>query len=482
MEAELDTRRHEGPNLATARASARAETLFREHLFQVQRQTDLMFAALMAVQWVFAIVIALVVSPWAWEGKVRSVHVHVYAALILGGLLSGLPIAMVLRRPGWVANRYVIAVAQVLWSALFIHLTGGRIETHFHIFVSLAFLSFYRDWRVLVPATIVVAADHLIRGLLWPESVYGILFPEWWRFLEHAFWVVFEDVVLVFACLQGEAELRAVAERRAQVEILSEIDRGKSDDLAVALYELEKSQEARMRTEKLAAVGQLAASVGHELRNPLAAVRNAATYVHRRVTDPRFAGQPASADPKVAEFMQLMFRELDASGKIISDLLDFARERKPAMNPCPLRPLVQEALTVIPQNGVRVVNEVPEDLPVPSLDKDQFRQILVNLIQNGMEAASGKPDAQVVVRAEGGAGRTPWVIRIIDNGSGMPREVLEKIFQPLYTTKVKGTGLGLAVVWNVVHAHKATIEAKSEEGKGSQFIIALPAAGVAAAE
>jgi len=201
------------------------------------------------------------------------------------------------------------------------------------------------------------------------------------------------------------------------------------------------------------------------------------------VTDPRFAGQPASADPKVVEFMQLMFRELDASAKIIADLLDFARERKPALNPCPLRPLVQEALTVVPQIGVRVVNEVPEDLPVPSLDKDQFRQILVNLIQNGMEAASGKPDAHVVVRAEGGGDHAPWVIRVMDNGSGMPREVLEKIFQPLYTTKVKGTGLGLAVVWNVVNAHKATIEAKSEEGKGSQFIIALPAAaGAAAAE
>lgn len=481
MDAVLDTAAvAKGPSRL---ASERAEALFQQHLFEVHKRADRMFAVLMAVQWVFGIVLALVVSPWAWEGKIRSVHVHVYAAVLLGGLLSGLPIAMVLRRPGWVANRYVIAVAQMLWSALLIHLTGGRIETHFHVFGSLAFLAFYRDWRVLVPATIVVAADHLIRGLLWPESVYGILFPEWWRFLEHAFWVVFEDVVLVFACLNGAAELRAVAERRAQVEILSEMDRAKSEDLAVALDELEKSQQARMRTEKLAAVGQLAASVGHELRNPLAAVRNAATYVQRRMTDPRFAGQAPSADPKVAEFMQLMFRELDASGKIIADLLDFARERKPAIHPCPLRPLVEEAITVIPKNGVRVVNEVPEDLPVPSLDKDQFRQVLVNLIQNGMEAASGKTDGQVVVRAEGGHEGQPWSIRVVDNGSGMPRDVLEKIFEPLYTTKVKGTGLGLAVVQNMVHAHKATIEAKSEEGKGSQFVILLPTAlGAAAAE
>src|SRR5207244_4581084 len=110
--------------------------------------------------------------------------------------------------PGRVLTRHAIAVGQMLVSALFIHLTGGRIETHFHVFGSLAFLSFYRDWRILLTATIVVAADHLVRGLLWPESVYGILNPEWWRFLEHAFWVIFEDVVLVFACLRGVREMR----------------------------------------------------------------------------------------------------------------------------------------------------------------------------------------------------------------------------------------------------------------------------------
>ena len=169
-----------------------------------------------------------------------------------------------------------------------------------------------------------------------------------------------------------------------------------------------------------------------------------------------------------------MFRELDASGKIIADLLDFARERKPAYNPCPLRPLVDEAIGLVPKSAVRLVNEVPEDLPIPSMDKDQFRQVLVNLIQNGAEAASGKPEGEVVVRAEGGTGTSPWLVRVIDNGTGMPRDVLDKIFQPLYTTKVKGTGLGLAVVWNMVHAHKGTIHARSEEGKGTEFTISLP--------
>src|SRR6185436_2950779 len=132
----------------------------------------------------------------------------------------------------------------------------GRIETHFHVFGSLAFLAFYRDVRVLVPATIVVAADHFIRGMYWPESVYGIANPEWWRFLEHAAWVVFIDVFLILQCIQGTAELQENAQRQAQVEALSASDRAKKEALDRALVELRESQDILVRTEKLAAVGQ----------------------------------------------------------------------------------------------------------------------------------------------------------------------------------------------------------------------------------
>ncbi len=106
--------------------------------------------------------------------------------------------------------------------ALLIHLTGGRIETHFHVFGSLAFLSFYRDWRVLVPATIVVAADHFLRGLLWPQSVYGILAASQWRWLEHAGWVLFEDTFLLIAIKRSVSEMWDIAERTAESENLNE--------------------------------------------------------------------------------------------------------------------------------------------------------------------------------------------------------------------------------------------------------------------
>src|SRR5436853_1366761 len=106
-------------------------------------------------------------------------------------MLSVPVMILALGRPGSWVTRQVVTVAQFSWSALLIHLTGGRIETHFHVFGSLAFIAFYRDWTLLLTGTVLVASDHLIRGIWWPESVYGISNPEWWRFLEHAFCVLF---------------------------------------------------------------------------------------------------------------------------------------------------------------------------------------------------------------------------------------------------------------------------------------------------
>jgi hypothetical protein len=195
--------------------------------FQASRQElfvsmDRLFSFLMVGQWAFALVLAATVSPWAWAGKEKTVHPHVWAALVLGALLSSMPIALAWLRPGWVVTRHVIAAAQMLWSALLIHLSGGRIETHFHVFGSLGILAGYRDWPVLVTATLVVAVEHFIRGIAWPESVYGIVNPEWWRFLEHAFWVVFAVVFLGVLSRRGVREMQALAERGAELEALAE--------------------------------------------------------------------------------------------------------------------------------------------------------------------------------------------------------------------------------------------------------------------
>jgi hypothetical protein len=207
---------------ASDKIVSRAEERLARQVALVHPRTDRLFAYLLGSEWLAGICVALIVSPWAWEGKTRAVHAHVWAASLLGGLIVSLPIALTLLRPGWVLTRHAVAVAQMLWSALLIHLTGGRIETHFLIFGSLAFLSFYRDPKVLVTSTVVVAADHLLRQVAWPESVYGVLNPEWWRFLEHAWWVVFEVAFLTWACVTGLREMRQLAESGAMIEALAE--------------------------------------------------------------------------------------------------------------------------------------------------------------------------------------------------------------------------------------------------------------------
>src|SRR4051794_7426063 len=213
-----------------------ADELYKRHRQTIYRRTDFMFAMLMAAQWLFGIAAAFLISPRTWAGTASAIHPHVWAALLLGGALSSLPILLALLKPGHVATRYVISVAQMLWSALLIHLTGGRIETHFHVFGSLAFLAFYRDWRVMIPATIVVAGDHLLRGIYFPQSVYGILAPSPWRWLEHAGWVIFEDIFLIASCLRGQKEMREIAHRASELHAAKEAaeaaNRAKSEFLA----------------------------------------------------------------------------------------------------------------------------------------------------------------------------------------------------------------------------------------------------------
>jgi serine phosphatase RsbU (regulator of sigma subunit) len=207
------------PSALDQEVAQATDRLYRERVSANAASVDRMFAIVMVAQWLLSIAFALWFSPYTWAGKQTAVHAHVYLAIFLGGVISSAPIALAITKPGWIGTRYVIAVAQMLWSALLIHLTGGRVETHFHVFGSLAFLAFYRDWKVLVPATVVVAADHLVRQLFWPESVYGVAAPEWWRFLEHAGWVVFEDIFLVIACVRTNAEMRLAARQQVTIEV-----------------------------------------------------------------------------------------------------------------------------------------------------------------------------------------------------------------------------------------------------------------------
>jgi two-component system sensor histidine kinase/response regulator len=196
----------------------RADILFQQHQEETFVRIDRLFAGLLAFEWVAAIFVAWWISPLAWAGVHSKIHPHIWFAVLLGGLVISMPIILALLRPGRTATRQVIAVAQMLMATLLIHLTGGRIETHFQIFGSLAFLAFYRDWKVLISASAVVAVDHFLRGNYWTQSIFGTPAAVWWRWLEHTGWVVFEDLFLIYSCVLGVRKTREIAWHQAQQE------------------------------------------------------------------------------------------------------------------------------------------------------------------------------------------------------------------------------------------------------------------------
>ncbi|MCC6624632.1 MAG: hypothetical protein IT385_25510 [Deltaproteobacteria bacterium] len=193
----------------------RARELYHGALAEAFRKGDQLFLGLALLQWCLALAVAVVVRPPVGTGDPQSTYITVAA---LGGALIVLPIALLVRfLPGRAHTRHAIAVGQMLWSTMFIHLTHGRMETHFHVFASLAFLAFYRDWKVLVTATSVVVIDHLARAVGLAESSYAAD-PGWWHFVELGLWVGLEDVALFMGIHQTRRGMWALAQRQAEVE------------------------------------------------------------------------------------------------------------------------------------------------------------------------------------------------------------------------------------------------------------------------
>lgn len=175
------------------------------------RSTNLLYGWLLIVQWIGATAVACVLSYRTWIGTRSFLHPHVLLALILGFLVAGLPGVLVIknREQGWTAH--AVGVSEMLIVGLLVHVTHGRIETHFAYFAGLALLTAYRDWRVLITASAVAAVDHLVRGIWLPVSIFGVDGINIPRIVEHAWWVIWEDIFIIRAAIQGSNELRIIA-------------------------------------------------------------------------------------------------------------------------------------------------------------------------------------------------------------------------------------------------------------------------------
>ena len=228
--------------------------------------------------------------------------------------------------------------------------------------------------------------------------------------------------------------------------------------------QLQEAQEELVRKEKLALLGQVADTVGHELRNPLGVMNNAVYFLQTVLPD---------ADEITKEYLDIIKDEIAVAERIVSDLLDAVRTKPPYPEMVEVAVLIQQTLRkcyVPPSVTVRL--GIPETLPAVLVDPVQMRQVFWNLITNGVEAMPN--GGELEIRADEDQEAKTVTVSIKDSGSGIAPEHLDRLFQPMFTTKLRRIGLGLVVVKNLTQASGGSVEVESTQGKGSTFSVTLP--------
>ncbi|MCK5319524.1 MAG: PAS domain S-box protein, partial [Anaerolineales bacterium] len=229
--------------------------------------------------------------------------------------------------------------------------------------------------------------------------------------------------------------------------------------------ELSEANERLLRREKLAVLGQLAGGVGHELRNPLGVISNAVYFLRSTL---------AGADEKTVEYLDILTEEVQIANEIISDLLDMGRSRPPEQDVFTISSAMANVLDkVLSPENVEVSWDVPDNEPAVYVDEGQISIVFRNLVENAFQAMpeGGKLKLEVVSEKD------RVLLRVADSGIGISEENMKKIFEPLYTTKPRGMGLGLAISKNLVEANGGQIKVESSEGSGTTFTVALPVSG-----
>ena len=331
------------------------------------------------------------------------------------------------------------------------------------------FLAVWTLWRPDYLASGVVkaitaVASVITAAVLWPLIPKAVALPG------PAQWKEVHDELR-----RENAERRGAEEevRRLNAELELEVEERSRKLLEV--------QEELARKEKLSILGQLSGSVGHELRNPLGVMGNAVYFLKMVLAD---------ADETVKEYLGMIEHEIGNSQRIIADLLDFARTRTPQRRAVSAAELIKNSLGTCAVPGeVTVAVDVPQALPDLSVDPQQIGQVLQNFITNAVqampeggslsigarEARNFKFQVSTLEKARAPTAEGDWVaISVADTGEGIAPEHMGKLFQPLFSTKPKGVGLGLVVCKNIVDANGGWIEVESEQGKGTTFTVWLP--------
>jgi len=253
-----------------------------------------------------------------------------------------------------------------------------------------------------------------------------------------------------------------ITERKETKEKLKEYSERLEQLVEERTKELRDAKEKLIRKEKLAVLGQLAGGVGHELRNPLGIISNCVYYLEMALSD---------ADETIQKHLKMISSEVYKSEKIISNLLNLSRTKSISKEKIVVSELVDRILRKhTPPKGIEVNTEIASQLPPVFVDSGQIEQVLVNLVSNAYQSMSegGKLTIKAYVK------KNKVYLSLTDTGCGIPQENIKKLFEPLFTTKARGIGLGLPIAKNLVEINGGKVEVESKEGKGSTFTVILP--------
>ncbi len=290
-----------------------------------------------------------------------------------------------------------------------------------------------------------------------PRYTELTIFPIWER----------KGKISRFIEISRDITKRKINEKQIQDDLLRMVEE--------RTRQLKESHERMLHQDKMASLGKLASSVVHEINNPVAGILNLVLLSQRILKEDEISAEELDA---FRQYLALMETETRRIGRIVGNLLTFARQSRIEIIRLDVNELIEQTLllnsNLLKINRIRIIEELEHNLPLISGSEDQLRQVIMNLLSNAVESMSQSTRKWLTIRTF--SRETSVEIEIRDTGTGIPRELMSRIFEPFYTTKKKGrgVGLGLSVVYGIINEHGGKIYVDSEPGKGTCFSVTLP--------
>jgi len=361
-----------------------------------------------------------------------------------------------------VRGRAYSVILKIALASVVVNCTGG-IESSYYLIYYLPVVTaamYFEAWPTLLWTALTSAV--YCSFLIWVLDVVWV-FGKYELTVEDATELAIRNLFFFLAAIVVN---RFVTESRRQAQRYREL----AETLAETNRRLAQIQEEARRSERLAALGQLSAGLAHEIRNPLGVIKGSAEMLNRKLQ---------TTDTVTAELAGYISSEVNRLNTIVSRFLDFARPHELDVRPQEIPGLVDRALKAVrdrwPEAQVQVERHYAENLPLVPVDGDLCEQVFTNLFLNAYEAMEAKGGKlQVRIAAAHSDGRPGVEVEIEDSGPGIAPELRGQIFNPFFTTKTSGVGLGLSIVSKIVDDHRGRIRLASEPGKGACFRVFLP--------